>query len=165
MIDVRALVNVILDVADSRSIDVTNMALNKIAYFVHCDYLLEKSQPLVSAKIEAWQHGPVFREVYHEFKNWGDEPIRSRAKKIDAETGEPLTAKANLSPDERECIVQFIERYVHFSAAYLRAISHAANGPWHRVWGHDGRANPGMKISNELIKAHYSPGVRHDCLH
>ena len=165
MIDVRALANAILDEADARSVEVTNMALNKIAYFVHCDYLVEKSQPLVGAKIEAWQHGPVFREIYHEFKRWGDEPVRSRAVKIDPETGEPKLAQASLTRDERDYLALLIDRYVRFSAAYLRAISHADGGPWRRVWGHDGRANPGMKISNELIKTHYSSGVRNDSLH
>ena len=46
MLDVRALANFILDKADERGISITNMALNKIAYFVHCDYLIEKSDPL-----------------------------------------------------------------------------------------------------------------------
>ena len=160
VIDVRALANAILDEADALAVTMTNMALNKIAYFVHCDYLLERSQPLVGAKIEAWQHGPVFREVYHEFKRWGDEPINSRATKIDPVTGEPQLAGILVTSEEREYIGQLIQRYIRFSAAYLRAISHVDGGPWHRVWGHDGRANPGMKISNDLITEHYSRGVR-----
>jgi uncharacterized phage-associated protein len=160
MIDVRALANAILDQADAHSRDVTNMALNKIAYFVHCDYLLEKSEPLVGAKIEAWQHGPVFREIYHEFKRWGDEPVRSRARKVDPETGEAVQADLQIASDERLFLQKLIDRYIHFSAAHLRAISHVDGGPWHRVWGHDGRTNPGMKISNDLIRSFYSPGVR-----
>ena len=160
MIDVRALANVILDKAEARAINVTNMALNKIAYFVHCDYLIERSRPLVGAKIEAWQHGPVFREIYHEFKRWGDDPIQSRATRIDPATGEVILAEADLNPDELHLIDELIDRYVRFTAAHLRAISHIEGGPWHRVWGHDGRTNPGMKISNDLIREFYSPGVR-----
>lgn len=160
VIDVRALANIILDEAASQSKTVTNMALNKIAYFVHCDYLLERSEPLVGAKIEAWQHGPVFREIYHEFKRWDDKPIQTRATKIDVDTGQPILAEAQLSSDNEQYIRDLIRRYVRFSAAHLRAISHTEGGPWHRVWGHDGRANPGMRISDDLIKAHYSPGVR-----
>jgi uncharacterized phage-associated protein len=160
VIDVRALANAILDRAASQACDVTNMALNKIVYFVHCDYLTERSEALVSAKIEAWQHGPVFREVYHEFKRWGDEPIRSRATKVDPDTGEAVLAELTGTPEELENIESLIDRYVRFSAAHLRAISHASGGPWHRVWGHDGRTNPGMRISNELIQNFYTRGVR-----
>ena len=64
------------------------MALNKIVFFVHSDYLIENKRPLVSAKIEAWKHGPVFREIYHEFKGWDDEAIGGRARRVNAESGE-----------------------------------------------------------------------------
>lgn len=160
MIDVRALANVILDLADSRGVHVTNMGLNKVAYFVHCDHLIEKSEPLVKAKIEAWQHGPVFREVYHEFKRWGDEPIKSRATKVNPETGEVDLATASLTNEQMSYLSVLVARYVDFSAAYLRAISHAEEGPWAKVWGHDGNTNPGMRITDELIRQHYSPGAR-----
>lgn len=159
MIDVRALSNLILDQAECRAKDVTNMALNKIAYFVHCDYLLEKDEPLVGAKIEAWEHGPVFREVYREFKRWDNKSIRSRATKLDPATGDVVLAEAATTTEEEQYIRKLIDRYIGFSASQLRALSHIDGGPWHRVWGHDGRANPGMKISNELIKEYYSPGV------
>ncbi|WP_081856609.1 Panacea domain-containing protein [Sphingobium sp. DC-2] len=160
MIDVRALANIILDQADSRGIEITNMALNKITYFVHCDYLIENNHPLVKAKIEAWQHGPVFREVYHEFKRWEDSPIRSRATKVDPFSGEVVIAKVQFGEAEGKYIANLIDRYIEFSAAYLRAVSHKEGGPWHVVWGHDGRANPGMKISDDLILQHYSAGAR-----
>jgi uncharacterized phage-associated protein len=160
MLDVRAIANVILDRADARGVEVTNMALNKIAYFVHCDYMIEKGEPLVGAKIEAWQHGPVFREVYHEFKRWADAPIRSRAKKVDPHSGDVDIAKVKFGEDEGRYIDGLIDRYIHFSAGQLRAISHTKGGPWYIVWGHDGQSNPGMKITNELILEHYSPGAR-----
>ncbi|MDB5679629.1 MAG: gepA [Sphingomonas bacterium] len=160
MLDVRAIANVILDRAHAQGIEVTNMALNKIAYFVHCDYMVEKGEPLVGAKIEAWQHGPVFREIYHEFKRWADAPIRSRAKKVDPHSGNVEIAKVTFGKEEGGYIDGLIDRYIHFSAGQLRAISHTKGGPWHIVWGHDGQSNPGMKITNELIVEHYSPGVR-----
>lgn len=160
VLDVRAIANVILDRAQSHNIDITNMALNKIAYFVHCDYMLEKGCPLVSAKIEAWQHGPVFREVYHEFKRWSDAPIRSRATKVDPHTGEVGIASVRFGEEEYKYISVLVDRYIRFSAAQLRAISHVEGGPWHIVWGHDGKSNPGMKITNELIIEKYLPGGR-----
>jgi uncharacterized phage-associated protein len=160
MLDVRAIANVILDEADAQGLEVTNMALNKLIYFVHCDYLVEKGDPLVSAKIEAWQHGPVFREVYHEFKRWGDAAIRSRATKVDPHTGQVVTANLSFSTDELEYLKVLIGRYIRFTAAQLRAISHRKGGPWHVVWGHDGQANPGMRITNDLILEYYSSGAR-----
>lgn len=159
MIDVRGLANFVLDIADRKEADVSNMALNKILYFVHCDYLLEKRLPLVSAKIEAWEHGPVFREVYHEFKKWVDQPIKGRATRVDPDSGEVVLAEADFG-NEAEYLKELVDRYITFSAAHLRAISHRVGGPWHEVWGHDGRTNPGMKISNEIITENYARGAR-----
>jgi uncharacterized phage-associated protein len=159
MFDVRAVANLVLDVAQKRGVPVTNMALNKIVFFVHSDYLIECGSPLVGAKIEAWKHGPVFREIYHEFKAWDDEPISGKAKRVDPHSGEVQEATADFG-NEEEHIRALIDRYVHFSAAYLRALSHRAGGPWHVVWGHDGDANPGMSISNQLILDHHSSEVR-----
>ena len=160
MLDVRAIANVVLDKAQEQGLEITNMALNKIVYFVHCDYLMEQATPLVGAKIEAWKHGPVFREIYHEFKVWGENPIRSRATKVDPHSGDVVVAGVHFGPSESTYISSLIDRYIRFSAAQLRAISHSDGGPWHKVWGHDGQANPGMKITNELIMQFYSPGVR-----
>jgi uncharacterized phage-associated protein len=157
--DVRSIANAILDRADNQGIAISNMALNKIVYFVHCDYLIEREDPLVGAKIEAWQHGPVFREIYHAFKKWGDQPIKSRALKVDTETGEANVASLDIGSNELGYLARLIDRYLRFSAAQLRAISHTKGGPWHFVWAHDGESNPGMRISNDLIKNLYSPGV------
>lgn len=159
MFDVRAIANFVLDEADLRKIEMSNMALNKIVYFVHCDFLFERSVPLMGAKIEAWQHGPVFRELYHEFKQWNDLPIRSRAHKVDPHTGETVLARIVFASEDETFLRSLVERYIAFSASQLRAMSHRDGGPWSRVWQHDGKANAGMKIDNELILEHYRPEV------
>lgn len=157
MTDVRAIANLVLARADELRLPVTNMALNKIVYFVHCDHLIEKEAPLVRAKIEAWKHGPVFREVYHQFKRWDDNPIRDRATKVDPDSGNVLLASEDFSESEKNYLIGLIDRYIRFTAAQLRAISHIEGGPWHVVWGHDGEANPGMQITDRIILDHYSP--------
>jgi uncharacterized phage-associated protein len=157
--DVRGIANFVLDEADSRGVEVTNMALNKIVYFMHCDFLLERQSPLVRAKIEAWKHGPVFREVYHEFKRWSDEPIRGRANRVDPHSGEVIRAKLDLDPEDSAFLSMLVKRYIIFTASQLRAFSHRDGGPWAKVWGHDGNANVGMKIGNDLILEFYKPEV------
>jgi uncharacterized phage-associated protein len=157
--DVRGIANFVLDEADKRCVEVTNMALNKIVYFMHCDFLLERHVPLVGAKIEAWKHGPVFREVYHEFKRWNDEPIRGRANRVDPHSGEVVKANLELAPDDLAFLSALVDRYIVFTASQLRAFSHRDGGPWAKVWGHDGNANVGMKIGNDLISELYKPEV------
>lgn len=84
--DVRAVANAVLELAEANGRGVTNLALNKIIYFLHAGYLHERGVPLVSAKIEAWDHGPVFREIYHQFKKFGRDPVEGRATRLDPTT-------------------------------------------------------------------------------
>lgn len=160
MIDVRVIANEVLGRAEKHGVEVTNMAINKIVYFVHCDFMLEDGEPLVGAKIEAWQHGPVFRELYQEFKRWGDQPIKGRATRISPISGQLEEASATFGTDEQTRLNEIIDRYIKFSAAHLRALSHVTGGPWDQVWQHTGRANPGMRISDELIKQTYQRETR-----
>lgn len=160
VIDVRVIANEVLSRAEILGIEITNMAINKIVYFVHCDFMLEDGEPLVSAKIEAWQHGPVFRELYQEFKKWGDRPVKGPATRVNPLSGEVEEASAVFGSAERKRLDELIDRYVRFSAAHLRALSHVTGGPWDQVWTHSGRVNPGMRISNDLIKETYQRETR-----
>src|SRR5215831_13704170 len=86
--DVRGIANFVLDIADESSRGVSNLSINKIVYFLHAYFLARFGRPLVSAKIEAWDYGPVFRELFREFRSFADKPIKGRAYRIDAKTGE-----------------------------------------------------------------------------
>lgn len=149
--DVRAIANFVLDVASKQGIPVTNMAMNKIVYFLYVDYLLKFRRPFAKAKIEAWEHGPVFREIYSSFKNFADQPIQRRATRTDPATGETVNCSTAFTHDELELLESTAAQLVKFSASRLRALSHAEGGPWHRVWNHEGDTNVGMQITDELI--------------
>src|SRR5690349_9248551 len=99
--DVRGVANFVLDRAAKSGVPVTNLSLNKIVYFLHQAFLENYKLPLVSAKIEAWEHGPVFRELYHQFKNFGAGRITTKAKKIDPQSGQYL-----------ECVVEIYSEHV-----------------------------------------------------
>ena len=161
MVDPRALSNMILDIADEVEIDVTNLALNKILYFVHALYLAETDKPLISAKIEAWQYGPVFREVYHQFKKFDRLPIKERAEILNVETGEYEAAKCGEEQIEYEKLRDIALPYIRMRPRALVDLSHAQGGPWHEAWYHDGDVNPGMEITNEAIKSFFKSQRRH----
>ncbi|PWG02622.1 Panacea domain-containing protein [Sphingosinicella humi] len=132
------------------------MALNKIIYFIVEKALIERGELLTAAKIEAWEHGPVFREIYHSFKCHGDGPITSRAHKFDSATRSMVEAKELFGHDDEELFDEALDSYLHLTASQLRALSHQSGSPWHRVWWHEGRFNPGMEISIETIHESFS---------
>jgi len=161
MQDPRSIANFILDVASEKDIQVTNLALNKIAYFLHGIYLAKKGEPLIDAKIEAWQYGPVFREIYHEFKAFDRGPIKGRAQRIDLETGKKIDCEYHFSRDDIDFLYDAVSPYLRMNTGKLVELSHIYDGPWHKAWHHEERVNPGMEITNEAIADYFSQQVRH----
>src|SRR6266849_90529 len=102
--DVRGIANFVLDLADERGQSVSNLSINKIVFFLHAYFLAQFGRPLISAKIEAWDYGPVFRELYREFKSFGDKPIAGLAHKINAESGCREICTLQLTDSERKIL-------------------------------------------------------------
>ncbi|MGH6849398.1 MAG: Panacea domain-containing protein [Methylocella sp.] len=159
--DVRAIANWVLDCAEAESRSLSNLAINKVLFFLHASYLVHFGRPLVSAKIEAWEYGPVFREIYHAFKIFNDKPITSRATRINAGTGLREVCKLVLPAADAEFLRQAVAAYIHIAPSALVTLSHKPGGPWDKVWNHEGRVNSSMKISDELIQSWYDDSVRH----
>jgi len=159
--DPRAIANFVLEVAKKKGFTTSNLALNKIVYFLHGIYLARTGKPLVAAKIEAWQYGPVFREIYHSFKDYGNEAIGAPAQRVDYETGECVDYAYDLGNDEVQMLEPFAEAYLKLKPGRLVDMSHVEDGPWHEAWFHDGVVNPGMQITNESIRKHFEKAVRH----
>ena len=160
-LDVRSVANFVLDEAERLSIPLTNIDINKICYFLHAEYLAKYELPLVGAKIEAWKYGPVFRELYSEFKSFGDQPITMRAMRIN-----PIAARREIcSLDSPEPIMNDLRKwsrtYMRLSTSQLIELSHIPDGPWDKVFNHEDSANPGMHISDEVIRDSFKAQVRH----
>ena len=148
---VRGLANWILDYADELGLPVTNMGLNKLVYFAYERSLIRRDVIVTNAKIEAWDHGPVFREVYQAFKSFGDEPITTRASFFSVRTGTVEKSTADLTSEDSAFLREALRDLIPLSASQLRQLSHVEGGAWDTVWCYDGHANPGMEITPELI--------------
>jgi uncharacterized phage-associated protein len=159
--DVRAIANFVLDMASEDGRDVSNLVVNKIVFFLHAHYLVEYARPLVSAKIEAWELGPVFREIYKEFKEFEKRPIAKRAERLNPQTGIREVCNYSLPEDECTFLVLLTKKYLRLSPSALVALSHEKGGPWDQVWNHDALANASMSITNDMIKAWYEKAARH----
>jgi uncharacterized phage-associated protein len=153
--DARAIANYILDRAEVLGLELSNFSLNKVIYFVHGHYLAFYGLPLVADAFEAWEKGPVLREIYHAFKVFGENTIRSRATKLDFRTGQRSIVAYNFEPAEVEIINPLIDFYAKIPGGKLYHLSHLEGGPWHRTWNHDTVSNPGMVISTESIKRYF----------
>lgn len=150
--DPRAVANLLLREARSRGHHVSNLKLQKLLFLCHAFYLVETGAPLVRGSFEAWQYGPVHREVYDAFKRFGAKPITDDADKFDPVTG---TRKQLSIPEDRralDTIRKVMQFYGEKTPRELVELTHAKDGPWdHVVAAAKNKANLGLKIDDEVI--------------
>jgi uncharacterized phage-associated protein len=156
MYDPRAIANLILDEGQQQGSPVTNLALQKLLYFAHALFLVERKQPLVLGHFEAWQFGPVHPTVYMAFKRSEDRPIAFRATAVNILTGEHTSLP---SPNDTE-VIQHIRRimmsYGRLTPGRLVDISHAKSAPWHFVV--ESAKNTvaiGLRITDDIIRERF----------
>lgn len=99
---------------------ITNLKLQKLLYYIQVDYLVKHNgMPLFAENIEAWQYGPVVREVYNLYKCFGRNPIND----------EGLSEQFELSTEEKKSIEDSLEKYMSYSAYELVSNIHQEQ-PW-----------------------------------
>lgn len=157
MYDVRDVANFILDLAEERQSEISNLSLQKLLYFTHGWFHSIYDEPLIKNKFEAWQYGPVQRVIYDQFKGFGSKAIkRTRAKRIDPLTGNMVLQPYQIKEDHKAVIRAIFEKYERYSAGQLVEESHTEDGPWEYVWKQaDEVIYPGMKIPDALISDHF----------
>lgn len=123
--------------------DVSNKKLQKLAYYVYAWHYTIYSCEIVSMNFEAWEHGPVCRELYNMYKKYGWKAI-------------PQYFGFVLADEEK---IRFIRAVVNvyggLSADNLEQMSHD-EGPWKicRI-GFDQHTSSNKVISKELMKSFY----------
>lgn len=97
--------------------DISNKKLQKLAYYVYAWYITIYNKPIADILFEAWEHGPVCRELYNKYKKYGWNCIPQY--------------KDFLLADDR-CILfvkSVLNYYGNFSADELEEMSHNEK-PW-----------------------------------
>lgn len=65
---------------DYRSLDLSNLKLQKLLYYCQGYYLAMYNEPMFEDPIEAWKYGPVVRDVYKKYYYFGDLDIKQEIK-------------------------------------------------------------------------------------
>ena len=152
--DVRAIANWFLEHAKAVKMTYSNMSLNKLVYFAFERSLVDRNVLLTPARIEAWAHGPVFRELYQAFQSASDGPISGKATRFSVNERAMVEATEQFEQADEEFFETILLKYGRLSATRLRAISHAKDSPWDVVWHYRGQSNPGMEITPIIIFEH-----------
>lgn len=128
---------------------ITPMKLQKLVYCLHGWHLAIEDEPAIDGQFEAWPYGPVEEELYHIFKSYGGNPIKSYATSwINDEKKAFVVPNSNHRFYE---IVDFVaKKYMKFSATELSAMTHEPGTPWSIT-----RGRRKSEIDNDLIKEHF----------
>jgi len=118
----------------------TPLRLQKLLYFAQGWNLARHNRPLFSERIEAWNYGPVVREVYNKYAPYGRNPITQPKSQLD-----------DLSDDDMSLLLDVFREYGRYTAAALVEKSHDT-APWREAI----LAGQNAEISIERMRTYFS---------
>lgn len=155
---VKAVANGILRIAEEHRSAISPLKLQKLVYISHGWYLGLTGKPLISDELaEAWQYGPVFPSLYHEFKEFGRGSINQRATEFDLSSRNFDIVEPEIPDDDKytwALLNKVWAEYGKFTGGTLSDLTHRDNTPWEETW-RNSRGVKNTDIPNELIEAHY----------
>lgn len=174
-----AIANEFLKLAERDHVtDVTPMKLLKLVYYAQGWHLAIENQPLIDEQIEAWQYGPVVPSLFHEFKQYGNQPITELAETIIDDPESPLgefhtptlgddDSPGTSDPDfTRRLIERVWDEYGSYSASKLSNMTHEPNGPWDQVCQcYGGNIPKATDIDTDIIKSHFRDSLERHLSH
>lgn len=128
------------------------MQLQKLVYIAYGWTLALLEERLFKERIEAWEHGPVIPELYHEFKRFGPKAITQFSGYYDFEKKTYIIPKVNPEDEPVVAILDMVwERYGAMTATELRGRTHESGSPWDETYHGAGMNH---RIPDDLIREH-----------
>lgn len=136
----------------------TQMQLQKLVYIANGWNLAINGKPLTYDEPEAWEYGPVYKELRRALRPYGREQVSREINNEDFIPGsfadDPSTpAVATLTDDERAVVDRVYRDYGKFHAFQLSALTHREGTPWSKVYA--GGAGKYDEIPAQMIRDHF----------
>ena len=127
--------------------DITPLQLQKLLYYTQAIYMVNYNKTLFPEKCQAWEFGPVYKNVYDVFKEFKYNPIEDKRF---------IFFKNNhqsLSENDKHIIDMVINTFGMYSGKTLTSLTHRES-PWNEVY--DDTVNFHSEvITNESIKKYF----------
>ena len=127
------------------NVPVTPMKLQKLLYFVSCEYVKITDRELLSEDFCVWQYGPVLPSVYNEFKVFHGSRITKYAKDAN---GDSFAYNESTAPNLRTAIDCVWTFFKDRSGPELSLITHEDGSGWSCAF-----ERHQQKITKEEMKA------------
>lgn len=140
--------------------NLTQMQLQKLTYLANGWNWAINGERLIADPVEAWDYGPVYRDLYDHTKFFGRQPLRRLITSDDSEAarffgiseGEAKPYRASLDARQKAVIEQVWKRYGSMSGSELSAITHRRDTPWFETYTKRGKS---AEIDQSIIRRHY----------
>lgn len=149
--------NAFLYKARQSGAQLSHMQLQKLVFFTYAWGLVLQGVSHINERPQAWPYGPVFESLYHHLKGHGANHVTSYLEHLNANTGQ---FEAQIPAQTNEplwgLLAQVWDRYGHFSALQLSALTHEAGGPWEVA-----RQAKQVALDDAQIRAYYQGKLSH----
>jgi len=122
MITASTVADYFLALANESEEPITNMKLNKLAYYAQAWNLAVFNVPLFADEIEAWVHGPVVRTVYNTYRQFRWTPIITGDLNLEE-------IRQQFSPEQQELLDDITEIYFPKTTYALEQLTQSED-PW-----------------------------------
>ena len=137
----------------AKSDDITPLALQKLLYYAQAFYYALYKTELFVTPCQAWQHGPVYPEVYNRFRDYGADPLQQP-------TSSMMSHVSGLTENEMQFLDSIISVFGRFSGSFLRNLTHKED-PWKEARGNLGENDRCVaEISRESVHRYFSLVVK-----
>ncbi|RYX81433.1 DUF4065 domain-containing protein [bacterium] len=147
--------NEIIKLANSESIPISPMKLQKILYLANGLSYSQKGDKLILEKFEAWDYGPVIRSVYSTYKEFKGSNIKKPIDDFVHIEGYTFSHSSSITVNDSdlELIKEAWNNTKNLDAFTLSAWSHNKNSPWDKAFN----ARPKeVYISNDDMKDYFT---------
>lgn len=148
----------VINYSNKKEYGVSNLKLQKLLYFIQAAFLsrADNSEACFSARIEAWDFGPVVPIAYHEFKHFGSSDIPNVSRFLIIQKNEPWNIEkynyeeGSIRNKDKKEINGVIDFFSDYSAADLVEVTHN-QAPWKEAYSR-GR---NTEITIEAIREYF----------
>ncbi|MCY3921770.1 MAG: DUF4065 domain-containing protein [Chloroflexi bacterium] len=123
---------------------ITHLKLQKLCYYAQGYALALSNEPMFEEEIEAWEHGPVVRALFDEYRSFRRSPIP------------PPEGPLEMEPWRRRMLEMVQQRYGWMPAWELRNQTHLES-PWQEAWLSD---DPRPVLSIQSMKIFFRTTLR-----
>ena len=143
-LDARIVANQFLDLGRAENIVIDPMKIQKLVYLAHGWNLAFFDAPLISQSVEAWKYGPVIRDLYGEFREFGALPITRNA---------PYCTVGYVDPRQSSDHIQNVwSVYKGYDAVQLSMLTHEPGAAWDRTIKARQPVIPESWIAEEFVR-------------